>query len=221
MNTAKRMMAGIQVKQESLKRKCEGKPLPATQHKRRTKPASVKVAAASAASDEEAPPTKRQNSDEATQIMKEFFEKVYEKSESIETHHDDDGFNLRASTPVVTTEAHVSTPAPQNTPTRPQSLPIPPLPSTSSNAPVSTQPPASNVTSPATNQGKCIWCLTVQDLLIGKKFCMKCNDQGTECAHCHRPMPKRFFTYSQKLCNACYKKDANQKLKRKRKLHIK
>ena len=66
-----------------------------------------------------------------------------------------------------------------------------------------------------TSQGKCIWCLKVKTLLPKKKFCEECNNQGCECAYCHRPMPERFFKFSKRLCNACFKKSEKQKAKRK------
>ena len=115
-----------------------------------------------------------------------------------------------------------STPSPQRTPPQSTLMPSPQSTPASQHTPktqqsIKTQPLATNASPPPqANQGKCNWCLTVRILLSGKKFCARCSAQGTECAHCHRPMPERFFAYSQRLCNACYK--AHVKLKAKRRM---
>ena len=165
-----------------------------------------------AAGVEDAPPAKRLKTDEATQAINELLATIYEKSESTETHHSDDDLNFGEPIPVVTTKAPM--PPPPDAPITTQPLASNTM-SPPSSAPIKTQPLAAKTSAPSTNQGKCIWCLTVQSLLPGKKFCAECSAQGVECAYCHRPMPERFFAYSQKLCNACYKKDAKQKAKRR------
>ena len=185
-----------------------------------------KLATAEAASGDETPPTSGKDSDEGTQDITDLFASIFETSESMEANHSNDDRHFGESIPVVTAKPPMS---PSNstsineqphTSTMSPSVPTDTQPHTSSKAPpsasVNTQPLASN-TLRSTNQGKCIWCLTVRDLLPGKKFCARCSTQGTECAHCHRPMPERFFTYSQKLCNACYKRDAKQKVKQRMK----
>ena len=169
-------------------------------------------ATAAAASGEEPRLVKQQRLDEATQSIDDLLATIDEESEGAETHHYDAYLNFGEPIPTITATA--ATPPPQST-----LMPPPP------SAPIKTQPQTSNTKPPTADQGKCIWCLTVQSLLPGKKFCASCNVQGTECAYCHRPMPERFFAYSQRLCNACYKKDAKQKAKRRartaqnRKLH--
>ena len=170
-----------------------------------------KVAAAVAASGEETPPTTEKNSEEGTQDITDLLASIFETSESTEANHSNDDCNFGESIPVVTAKPPMS-------PSKSTSIDEQPHTSSkaSPSASINTQPLASD-TQRSTNQGKCIWCLTVRDLLPGKKFCARCSTQGTECAHCHRPMPERFFTYSQKLCNACYKRDAKQKAKRRMK----
>ena len=64
--------------------------------------------------------------------------------------------------------------------------------------------------------GQCNWCGHQKQLLPGKKFCAKCGAQGQECTHCHRPLPPRFYTLSERTCRACCKKHAKQREKRKR-----
>ena len=64
--------------------------------------------------------------------------------------------------------------------------------------------------------GQCNWCGHHKQLLPGKKFCARCGAQGQECTHCHRPLPPRFYTLSNSTCNACCKKHAKQREKRKR-----
>ena len=153
------------------------------------------VATAPAAGVEDAPPAKRQKTDEATQAINDLLATIYEASESTETHQSDDDLNFGEPIPVLTTKAPMQPP----------------------NTTIQTQPRAANISPPSANQGKCNWCLTVRSLLLGKKFCVECSAHGVECAYCHRPMPERFFAYSKKLCNACYKKDAKQKAKRRMK----
>jgi len=65
--------------------------------------------------------------------------------------------------------------------------------------------------------GKCNWCLHPKVLVVGKKYCAPCGEKGRECAHCHRPMPERFFTLNEKkkLCNRCHKKYYKQLEKRR------
>ena len=70
-------------------------------------------------------------------------------------------------------------------------------------------------TTPPSSQGRCIWCLSTKPLVANKKFCELCASQGRECAHCHRPMPDRFFVLSARLCNACHRKHEKQKANRK------
>ena len=65
------------------------------------------------------------------------------------------------------------------------------------------------------NMSKCNWCCQVKRLLATKKFCMKCSLQGKECRYCHRPMPERFYTLSENVCNSCFKKHEKQKRKRR------
>lgn len=90
--------------------------------------------------------------------------------------------------------------------------------SPSTSQPSTQQASASQLnTSQAANKGKCNWCLEHTALIPGKKFCADCNSRGSECAYCHRPMPARFFAYSSRLCNACFKKDRKQKEKRRKK----
>ena len=68
---------------------------------------------------------------------------------------------------------------------------------------------------PAGTCGKCIWCTQVKELVPGKRFCQRCGANGKECAHCHRPMPERFFQMSDRLCNSCCRKYTKQKEKRR------
>ena len=66
---------------------------------------------------------------------------------------------------------------------------------------------------------KCNWCYKVKELLPGKKFCQGCGEQGIECAHCHRPMPERYYNLTtrttKKLCDCCHRKYYKQAAKRK------
>ena len=63
--------------------------------------------------------------------------------------------------------------------------------------------------------GKCNWCLREKILLNGKKYCAECGNAGRECTHCHRPMPEAYYTHSSRICNACYTRYENAKLRRK------
>ena len=71
----------------------------------------------------------------------------------------------------------------------------------------------------ATVGPKCNWCYKVKELLSGKKFCQGCGEQGIECAHCHRPMPERYYNLTtrttKKLCDCCHRKYYKQAAKRK------
>lgn len=64
-------------------------------------------------------------------------------------------------------------------------------------------------------QSKCAWCCRSVPLMNGKKYCVKCGHEGKECAYCHRPMPHRFFSLSDRICNACCRKYSKQATKRK------
>ena len=61
------------------------------------------------------------------------------------------------------------------------------------------------------NLKRCVWCTQIKQLLINKIFCAKCSLNGKECAYCHRPMADRFYTLSDRICNACFRK--HEKLK--------
>ena len=169
------------------------------------------VATASAASGElegDRPPAKRQKLD-AAQIVDELLAGIRPNltsdGESMEAHHSDDsGFESGGEEAIPVLTANV-----------PSQLPPPQRPNTPSKAPQRPTTLALDTSPPSGNQGKCIWCLTVRSLLPGKRFCAECSAQGCECAYCHRPMPERFFTFSERLCNACFKKDAKQKAKRR------
>ena len=169
------------------------------------------VATASAASGEledGRPPAKRQKLD-AAQIVDELLAGIRPNltsdGESMEAHHSDDsGFESGGEEAIPVLTANV-----------PSQLPPPQRPNTPSKAPQRPTTLALDTSPPSGNQGKCIWCLTVRSLLPGKRFCAECSAQGCECAYCHRPMPERFFTFSERLCNACFKKDAKQKAKRR------
>ena len=65
--------------------------------------------------------------------------------------------------------------------------------------------------------GKCNWCGQMKELLGGKKFCQRCSTKGKECAHCHRPMPDKFYTLNEKkkLCDRCHRKYYKQLEKRR------
>ena len=65
--------------------------------------------------------------------------------------------------------------------------------------------------------GKCNWCGQTKELLPGKKFCQRCSTKGKECAHCHRPMPDKFYTLNEKkkLCDRCHRKYYKQLEKRR------
>ena len=218
-------MAGALIKRENAKRVSEGK-LPQPKRRQRagakksqdvSKEALAKtfdsLATASAVSGgDDGPPAKRQKQNEATYSFDEFLDIApsHITSESMETHHSDDsGYESgdEESISVLTNKIlnQLSPPpqrpnTPNKTPQRPTTLAL------------DTSPPSGN-------QGKCIWCLTVRSLLPGKRFCAECSAQGCECAYCHRPMPERFFTFSERLCNACFKKDAKQKAKRRSRKH--
>ena len=218
-------MAGAFIKRENAKRVNEGKSLlpkrrarAATKKDKKEFPESasgkefVNLATASAASGEledDRPPAKRQKLD-AAQIVDEMLAGIRPNltsdGESMEAHHSDDsGFESGGDeevTPVLTAKV-------------PSHLPPPQRPNTPSKAPQRPTTLALNTSPPSANQGKCIWCLTVRSLLPGKRFCAECSAQGCECAYCHRPMPERFFMFSNRLCNACFKKDAKQKAKRR------
>ena len=57
----------------------------------------------------------------------------------------------------------------------------------------------------------------MKPLLSGKKYCEACGAAGQECAHCRRPMPAAYYTYSQRLCNACHKR--RESIKQRRQLN--
>ena len=216
-------MAGAFTKIENAKRVNERKPvLPQPKRRARAKkdkeilesPLSKEynnVATASAASGEledGRPPAKRQKLD-AAQIVDELLAGIRPNltsdGESMEAHHSDDsGFESGGEQAIPVLTANV-----------PSQLPPPQRPNTPSKAPQRPTTLALDTSPPSGNQGKCIWCLTVRSLLPGKRFCAECSAQGCECAYCHRPMPERFFTFSERLCNACFKKDAKQKAKRR------
>ena len=216
-------MAGAFTKIENAKRGNERKPvLPQPKRRARAKkdkeilesPLSKEynnVATASAASGEledGRPPAKRQKLD-AAQIVDELLAGIRPNltsdGESMEAHHSDDsGFESGGEQAIPVLTANV-----------PSQLPPPQRPNTPSKAPQRPTTLALDTSPPSGNQGKCIWCLTVRSLLPGKRFCAECSAQGCECAYCHRPMPERFFTFSERLCNACFKKDAKQKAKRR------
>ena len=102
--------------------------------------------------------------------------------ESMEAHHSDDsGFESGGEEAIPVLTANV-----------PSQLPPPQRPNTPSKAPQRPTTLALNTSPPSSNQGKCIWCLTVRSLLPGKRLCAECSAQGCECAYCHRPMPERF-----------------------------
>ena len=154
------------------------------------------------------PPAKRQKLD-AAQIVDELLAGIRPNStsdgESMEEQQSDDsGFESGGEQAIPVLTANV-----------PSQVPPPQRPNTPSKAPQRPTTLALNTSPPSGNQGKCIWCLTVRALLPGKRFCAECSAQGCECAYCHRPMPERFFTFSERLCNACFKKDAKQKAKRR------
>ena len=214
-------MAGAFINRENAKRVNEGK-LP--QPKRRTK-AGVKksqdfpkealakdydslATASEASGGNDIPVAKRQKLD-AAQIVDELLANarshLTSDGESMEAHHSDDsGFESEdgEAIPVLATKV-------------PSMLTPPQRPNTPSNTPQRPTTLALDTSPPSGNQGKCIWCLTVRNLLPGKRFCAECSAQGCECAYCHRPMPERFFAFSERLCNACFKKDAKQKAKRR------
>ena len=217
-------MAGAFTKIENAKRVNERKPvLPQPRRRARAKKDKEEilesavskeynnVATASAASGEledGRPPAKRQKLD-AAQIVDELLAGIRPNltsdGESMEAHHSDDsGFESGGEQAIPVLTANV-----------PSQLPPPQRPNTPSKAPQRPTTLALNTSPPSGNQGKCIWCLTVRSLLPGKRFCAECSAQGCECAYCHRPMPERFFTFSERLCNACFKKDAKQKAKRR------
>ena len=169
------------------------------------------LATATAASGElecDKPPAKRQKLDDtATQAVNEVLtskgSNLTSDGESMGTHHSDDsGYSSGdgEAIPVLTPKVPCQLPQGSSTSSKPPQRPT--------TLALGTSPPSAN-------QGKCIWCLTVRALLPGKRFCAECSAQGCECVYCHRPMPERFFTYSERLCNACFKKDAKQKAKRR------
>ena len=220
-------MAEAFIKRENAKRVNEGKPL-LPQPKRRARTgmkkdkfadtASAKKynnqATASAASGElgdDRPPAKRQKIDDAANTLDELLASIRPSltsdGESMETHHSDDSG--------IDTGDEEGETIPVLTPKVPSLLTPPQRPNTPNTAPTRPTTLALNTSPPSGNQGKCIWCLTVRALLPGKRFCAECSAQGCECAYCHRPMPERFFTFSERLCNACFKKDAKQKAKRR------
>ena len=217
-------MAGAFAKIENAKRINERKPV-LPQPKRRVRAKKDKteilesalskeysnVATALAAGGEledDRPPAKRQKLD-AAQIVDELLAGIRPNStsdgESMEEQQSDDsGFESGGEQAIPVLTANV-----------PSQLPPPQRPNTPSKAPQRPTTLALDTSPPSGNQGKCIWCLTVRSLLPGKRFCAECSAQGCECAYCHRPMPERFFTFSERLCNACFKKDAKQKAKRR------
>ena len=214
------------VKRDNARRVSEAKPL-LPQPKRRARTgmkkdkcpdmASTKkyenpatATAASGGLEDDRPPAKRQKLD-ATQIVDELLAGIRPNltsdGESVGAHHSDDsgyGSGDGEAIPVLTANVPslLTPPPPQrpNTPSKEAQRP--------NTLALDTSPPHAN-------QGKCIWCLTVRNLLPGKRFCAECSGQGCECAYCHRPMPERFFAYSERLCNACFKKHDKQKAKRR------
>ena len=163
-------------------------------------------ASAATGEQEEMPPAKRQKLDNAANIIDELLA-------SLRPNLTSDGESMEADDSGIDTGDEQAIPV--LTPKDPSLLAPPQRPNTTNSAPQRPTTLALDTSPPSGNQGKCIWCLTVRSLLPGKRFCAECSAQGCECAYCHRPMPERFFTYSERLCNACFKKDAKQKAKRR------
>ena len=177
-----------------------------------TKEFDSPAAASAASGGDNGPPAKRQKQNDATYIVDEFLDIVpsHVTSESMETHHSDDsGFESEDEQAISVLTKKILN----------QLSPPPQRPNTPNKTPQRPTTLALDTSPPSGNQGKCIWCLTVRSLLPGKRFCAECSAQGCECAYCHRPMPERFFTFSERLCNACFKKDAKQKAKRRSHKH--
>lgn len=64
---------------------------------------------------------------------------------------------------------------------------------------------------PATGRPiRCNWCGAIKPLIDGKRFCSDCARDGRECAHCHRPMPKKYYSLDESRCNACFRRHQRQ-----------
>ena len=62
---------------------------------------------------------------------------------------------------------------------------------------------------------RCNWCHKNKPLVKDKRFCANCAEEGRECAHCHRPLPPKYYGLDLRRCNTCYRKYERQRAVRK------